>query len=292
VIGKEGEGPGEFKLDPSRTLIITVYPDFIHAESRNKIVHFDRAGGFIKEVRKAPGILQALPLGDNFVVHKILYGPGGKNYFTINIYNSEMKEVKELYRQPFFTYENKVFVMPDGLNFCICDDKVFIELSPLGFVIGVFDDRGNHLDEIRHPYDKIKVTSQARERAFKDYIEIPFFKRMIRERGEDFFKNFIKQQLYEYPEYYPAIQHILADGKTIYIRTHHQNGGKEAYVVMTPEGEISKTVYLPIPKKVDFLVQMQGDKKFYTIDGGKFYYLKMVESEEDEDWEIHAAELN
>jgi len=286
VIGKEGEGPGEFRLDPSRTLIISVFPDFIHAESRNKIVHFTRGGTFIKEIRKAPGILQALPIRENFVVHKILYGPGGKNYFTLNIYDGRMQEVKELFRQRFFTYEDKVYVMPDGLHFCIIDDRICVEESPRGFVIEVFDHRGNRLRTIEKPYDRIAVNGDARTRAFREYLEIPAFKRMIRERGQAFFDNFIKQQLYEYPDHFSPIQHILADDHILYVRTPLRRGNRESYQVLDLEGNVLQSVWLPVAKKVDFLVQMQGDKKYYTIHGGVYYHLELVETDEDEEWRL------
>jgi hypothetical protein len=36
---------------------------------------------------------------------------------------------------------------------------------------------------------------------------------------------------------------------------------------------------------------MQGDKKYYTIYNRRFYYLKFVECEDDEEWEVHMEEI-
>ena len=60
---------------------------------------------------------------------------------------------------------------------------------------------------------------------------------------------------------------------------------------MDTKGNILKEVYLPIAKKVDFLVQMQGDKKYYNIHNDKFYYLKLVEKGDDEDWQVFVEKI-
>ena len=45
LIGKKGEGPGEFKMTP----VIQVFPDFIFASDYGKILYFKRDGEFIHE---------------------------------------------------------------------------------------------------------------------------------------------------------------------------------------------------------------------------------------------------
>ena len=293
IIGKKGEGPGEFNPDPARTIIITVLPDTLLGESRNKVLWFSRDGSYRKEIKKTPGILQTLPIGDNFFIHKILYGPGGKNYFTVNIYNSDFQETRELFRQKFFNYEQNVFIMPDSLNYCLCDNKIFVEKSTEGFIIDVYDYSGNRLYRIEKPYNKIPVPDSRKKEAYNDYLEIPFFKRMIREQGKAYFNNYIKSETQVYPDYYPAIQDIIADPKSkkIYVKTYLREGDREEYLEMDIQGNILKKHFFPRARKVDFLVQMQGDKKYYTIHGGQFYYLKSVETEDDEDWELHAEEI-
>lgn len=293
IIAKKGEGPGEFNPDPARTIIITVFPQTIIGESRNKVIWFSRDGKFVREIRKTPGILQTLPIGNNLFIHKILYGPGGKNFFTVNIYDTDFKEIKELFRQKFFTYEQKVFVMPDPLNYCLCDNKIFVERSPEGFVIDVYDFEGNRLYRIEKPYEKIPVLESHKKEAYNDYLQIPAFRRMIRERGKSYFNNFLKTLSLDYPDFFPAIQDILADPKSkkLYVKTYYKKDNKEEYLEMDLKGNILKKRYLPQARKVDFLVQMQGDKKYYTIHNNAFYYLKYIEGEEDEDWEVHVEYL-
>jgi hypothetical protein len=295
IIGKKGEGPGEFNPDPARTIIITLFPGILLGESRNKVIWFSIEGNFLKEMRKTPGILQTLPINEKFFIHKILYGPEVKNFFTVNIYDSNFNEIKELFRQKFFNYEGKVFVMPDPLNYCLCDNKIFVEKSPEGFVIDVYDFEGNPLYQIKKEYEKIQVLDSHKKEAYNDYLQIPAFRRMIRERGKSFYENFIKALDIDYPKFFPAIQDILADpvSKKIYVKTYYKKDNKEEYLAMDLKGNILKKFYLPQVIKVDFLVQMQGDKKYYTIFNDKFYYLKLndMEGEEDEDWEVHVENL-
>ena len=50
--------------------------------------------------------------------------------------------------------------------------------------------------------------------------------------------------------------------------------------------------WLPVPKKVEFLVQMQGDKNFFSIFKNHYYYLLL--NEDDDTWEVgihHAQSL-
>lgn len=290
-IGKEGEGPGEFNLDPNRTAIITVSSEYIIIESRFKIVYFARDGRFVKETRKAPGVLQTVPIGKNYLVYKILYGPKNENYVTLNIYNGEMKPVKEIYRQKFFSYKGRSYVMPDPLNYCIHDGKIYVEASPEGFVVEVFDFEGKPLDQFQKEYEKITVTAAHRENALDHFLGIAQLQRAIKERGRAAVVSEVKSQGLAYADYFPAVQDIKTDGNNLYLRTYHRKKDKEKYMVTDLKGKVRKDVYLPIPKKADFFVLLQGDKKYYDFFNNTFYYLKYVETDDDESWEVHVEKI-
>jgi hypothetical protein len=290
-IGKSGEGPGEFKLDPSRTAVISVFPDFLMGEARNKIIWFTRDGKFIKEKRKKQGIIQTLPFGKNYVVLKILYGPNGKNFFAVSLYNPELKEIKELYKQKFFTYETRTFVMPDSLNYCIFDNKLFIEKSPDGFLIDVYDTQGNTINRIKRKDTGRAVTEKDKQEAFDDYFKIPYIQRIVKRLGKQEAMVEVKKFGLTYADHFPAIKYILSDGKSLYVQTYNTKNSRSEFLVMDAAGKLQKTVYLPLAKKVDFLVQMQGDKKYFHIHNNKYYYLKMIEDEDEESWELHVEEI-
>lgn len=294
TIGKQGEGPGEFKLDPSRTLVINVFKDRIIGESRYKVVYMTRSGEFLEEFRKINTVVQILPFGDFFVYYKILYGPKGKNYFALWLHDSEGKEIRELYRQKFFTFENTTFVMPDAINFCIFKDKLFWEESPDGFRIAGIDLQGKNLPVIEKPFKKIKVTEADREKNLGLFLKIPSVVRMVREKGEQFLKDYMKTVHMEYPDHFPPIRDVIADPvkNRLYVKTYLEKNNKEQYMVMDLTGKVQKTIFLPGVQPEPFLEQLQGDKKYYTIHNGTFYYLKMTLNEdEEEEWEVHAEPL-
>ncbi len=286
-VGKQGTGPGEMAADPARTIVISVFPRQIIAENRFKVLFFSREGKFLREFRKVPGIIQTMPFGENYVVLRILYGKKGENYFAVSLYTPDMKELKLLYKQKFFTFKDTTYLMPDGLNFCISGNELFIEESPEGFVIEVFDLEGNSVRKIQKQVDPIKVTSAHKEAAFSAFLDIPAMRRLRKQRGLAAAKNMVTSQPHEYAENFPAIQYILADGKNLCVKTYRLKDGKEEYMIMDTKGKVLDTVYFPKAKKVDFLVQMQGDKKYYTIHKGKFYYLLLEDDGEDEEWTIH-----
>jgi len=291
-LGKDGEGPGEFKVDPSRTIVMNVYPDYILAESRNKVIYFSRQGDYIKEIRKSPLIIQTRPVGKNFVTYKILYGPEGENYFAVFLCDETLNDIKELFRQEFFTFKDKSYVMPDAINIGVIDDKILIEESPLGFVIVVLDANGKELYRINREVEKLKVQESDKTEAFEHFLAMPSLQQAIKERGKAWVVNYLSSQNLVYPEYFAPIQDMLVDGKNLYIKTPNKKEGNHEFLVMDLQGKVLNTVYLPPVKKEDFLVQLQGDKKYYTIHNGKFYYLKVVETEEDEEWEVHSEDLS
>jgi hypothetical protein len=290
-IGKEGEGPGEFQPDPARTIIFSVHPGYILAESRNKIIYFDRRGRYLRERIKPPGLLQVLPLGPNFAVLRILYGPEGENYFAVSIMDQDLKEIREIYRQKFFSFKGRTIVIPDGLNFCVMEGKLIVEQSPDGFVIGIYDQAGNKINRIERPFEKIPVTDNDREEAFADLLQIPSVRRAIQEQGKNRVVDNLKSTA-SYPDFLAPIQYIMADQGRLVVKTPLVRGDREEFLVMSLEGKIIKKIYLPKARKVDFLVRMQGDKNYFTIHGNGYYYLKLVDTGDDETWELYMERID
>lgn len=284
-LGKEGEGPGEFKVRPSRSIIISINEDHIVAESRFKIIFFSRKGEYLREIRKQGGILQVVPLGKNFIVHKLVFEPEGKNYFALAIHDAELKEIKEIHRQKFFQFKDNLYPIPDGIYFIIMNNRIFVDNSPEGFVIDVYDTDGKPVKKIHKDFPGIPVTQAHRDSAMADYLTIPFLYRMKREQGEAALKEFLSQQKYLYPEFFPPIRYLHGEDRKLYIRTYDRRNRTEKYIILNSEGKFLKEIWLPAPKKVEFLVQMQGDKNFFSIHKGHYYYLRL--NEDDDTWEVH-----
>lgn len=285
-LGKAGQGPGEFNVDPSRTIVMSLHPDTIIAESRFKLICFDRQGTVLWEKKKIPGTIQTLPIGNGFVVLKITFEQDSHAFFTINLTDAEMTSVKELCRQPFFQYEDKTFVIPDALHFFVQDDLIYVDESPQGFNIGVYDANGNKVRTLHFDGELQPVTDADQQTAFQAYTDIPFFKRMIDQQGRAAFNRFIEEANLQYPDHFPAIRSLHHDGDRIYVRLHDAQPDQDSFIVLDTKGKTLGETGLPASREMPFLVKLQGDKHLFDIHQSTYYYL-LPEDDDEEIWALH-----
>ena len=289
--GRDGEGPGELKVVPYYNNRVSVFPDFILAESVDKLVYFSKKGDFIKQMRKPVESAFFTPVGNNFVGKKVKPDPEQKiNFVVIALYGPEHYEIKELYRQKFAQQVNgrnvTIQLFVDLVNFQVWDNKIFIEKSPEGFVIDVFNSNGKALYQINREYDKIKVTDAHKEAALKEIKEDPTIKRQIKQFGS--WENLQKMMKFTFPDFLPPIQNMeIADGR-IYARTFQKKNNNDEYLVMDLEGKMLRKTYIPRVHPLSLKDQLIGVKRA-VIKNEKLYYLK--ENEEQEVWELHVNEI-
>lgn len=295
ILGRQGDGPGEYKLDPSRPLIITIDDNQIIAESRFKVVFFSRSGRYIREIKKTNfSTLQILPIGPNYLIYKYVFTNPDKNqaYFSLAIHDKDMKEIRELHRQPFFAFEDKVYVMPDNINFRIHRNSIYVEKSTEGFIIDVYDFSGQPLRTIKRAFPPLPVSSSQKEAAFADYLSIPSLARLKNEQGDAALKSYLNGLNFIYPDEHPPIMDIVVEGESIYVKTSEQMEGQDKWLILDLEGKLKKEISLPIAKKADFIVRIQGDKKYYQIHNGRYYDLRLKSLEDDEEWVLHAQNID
>jgi len=288
-LGKEGEGPGEFKVRPSRSIIISVNRDHIIAESRFKIIFFSRKGEYQREIRKGGSILQVVPFGRNFIVHKLVFEPEGKNYFVLALHDTDLKEIREIHRQKFFQFKDDLYPIPDGIHFVIMENRLYVDNSPEGFVIDVYDSDGEFLRKIKKEFPGVPVTQAEKDSAMADYLAIPFLYRLKKEQGTAALKAFLDKQKFIYPKFFPPIRYLCGENGKLYVRTYEKRGDTDRFIILDTEGKILKNVWLPTPEKVGFLVRVQGDKNFFSIHDNRYYYLRL--NEDDDTWEIHSQTI-
>jgi len=296
--GQKGEGPGELKIMAAFQNSFTVYPDYVFVQGFDKVIFFTKQGKLMREQRFNM-ITKILPLKGKFVIKTFPFEEkNGKTYWAIKLFDSEMKEIKELYRQEFPIQfqkaENAIPMIPDALNFWVYDDKIFIEESPEGFLIKVFDSNGQKLYQIEKKYEKMKVPGEYKEivenHLKEDFLHkkvnlfVPFH---IMESGWDEFK---KWAILIYPDYLPPMRDIFIDNNKIYIQTFKRQDNKQEYIIMDLKGNMIKKVYLPVVQSPTFASDMVGlGLKFYAIDKDRFVYL--VENQEKEEWDVHVVDI-
>lgn len=273
TFGRRGDGLGEFKLIPhldGLRIELNIRPGFIFVYSMGKISYFSREGKFKKELRVNPGRVRSLsPLGKHFVgMEQAL--EDGIRYLTTNIYDPDIKKIKEVYRLKSRLQKNNKF-SPLGLRtsaFQVYDNKIFVENNTEG-IINAYDKKGDKLFSLNlnKKCEKIKITGDKKQ-GYHDY-----FKRQYK----------ILETRLEFPEYFPAIRNYWVADKKIYVRTYKNKDGNSQFILFGLGGKFLRKVYLTIVDK-----NINNPYPF-SIYNGKIYQL--IANEENERWELHVTDI-
>ncbi|MCK5057652.1 MAG: hypothetical protein KAT34_13405 [Candidatus Aminicenantes bacterium] len=270
--GKQGEGPREFagyvriQKDPE-------HPENILVGSNMKISYFTRDGKFVKEVRSSTSTGNVYkPLGKKYVSY------GGyrdrdteTNYQTINLYDSNLKKIKEVYKQKgFFQQGRKINALGAwGAWFRLFDNKIFITGGKDGYIF-VYDDNGDNLFSIENKAEKIKVTEKDKARYHN------YFKTDPQTRLQ--YKAF--KSLITFPSYFPRIRGMDVVDNKIYVNGYLREDGKTEFYIYDLKGNLLKEkVALFLPER-DFRGLYP-----YTIKNGNVFQL--VDNDVKEEWELH-----
>ncbi|MCP5108369.1 MAG: hypothetical protein GY950_33590 [bacterium] len=284
TIGKRGEGPGELITSPLWFNTVTVRPGSLFVDGFKKVIYFSRDGKLIKETRKAVARRQVFPIGKNFIVLNQTYKEENIQYQVMDLYDSSFQKIKELCRQEssIQTPKKMTDLPADSMDFSIWDDKIFVEKSPMGFVIDVYDGNGNKLYQIKKEIGKTPFTAKHKEDAIRTFKEDAF----VKEMGFENFKRTFSDL--RFLDFFPVIQSIDVSNNRIFIRTFKRKNGKEECIVMDLKGKVLKQKYLSRVENAPFLAHFLGIR-YYTIHDNKFYYLS--ENEDEETWELFAEEI-
>jgi len=286
--GKQGQGPGEMIVAPNYSNKITLFPDHILVESLNKLVYFNREGKLLKEIKKTQfTILQTMPLGNNYVVNKMVFDQKEKKVFhCIALHNAELKEIRELYRMNFMQQgqppNGVIDMLFDYPTVRIYNGKIFIEESADGFIIEIFNREGKKLNRIQKNYRKIKVSQK-----YKDEV-------INRLKGDQLIKvmggwlSFKKLFKLHFPDTFPPIQGIEVSQDKIFVQTYKEVDNKYEFIVMNFQGQILKRIFLPKFRNVSLAGSILGTK-LHLIRGNYLFYL--LEDEEDEEWHLYKEKL-
>lgn len=288
--GREGEGPGELKAVPMLPNTIVVIPARIVVDGMGKVVFFSRDFKFLKEVKKKYMTFKTKPVGENFVAMRMLPA-GGKNiyYFSVLLMDSEMNQIRELYKQEYRETDTDIDMVLDSIHFDVYKNKIYIEKSNLGFEIAVFDSRGNLEIEIVKENKAPVLTARDKQDIMDNFKEDNLIKMMVEREGG--WINFKNKMNFIYPDTFPLIRDILVADDKIFIATFYQKNRTRKYIIMDLNGTILNTIYLPIPRESSYLTKAMGrDDRFYGIANHRYYYL--IENPDSEEWEIHAVDLD
>jgi hypothetical protein len=273
--GKRGEGPGEFK-ESGEGIKLDFNTDHIIVTSTGRISYFSRDGQFIKEVRISnPRSFEFQKLGNIFVGKEFLVEEKGV-FFTINLFDKNLKKSKEIYRykHPFFPRSKPI--NPVSLRkstFYVYQEKIFYD-DEAG-TIHVLDNSGKELYSILPRYEPVEITEIHKKRY------LTFWRTDIRAEFEAF-KNRLK-----FPDEFPPIRnfHILAD--KIYIITHQEKNNQCKMLVLDIKGKLLKETYVSL---VDINMLIPDLYNYYTIYKDKLYILR--DNQDTEEWELYIERID
>ena len=282
TFGRQGEGPGEFKLLPQDKigLRIALHDDYILVNSPFRVSFFSKQGKFKNQIDISGWDQFLKPLGKKLVGHKRLK-VDNMLYITINLYDPRGLQIeKEIFRKEFYGQLNS---MPDCLHFAmpmkeetrrgglywVYNNHLFVEGK--NNQIHVFDHSGKKLYTIKHDYEKIKIPE-----SFKQKV-MAFFEK----RYPTIYR--IAKQKENFPEYFPIRYFHVADNK-VYVRTFKNQEGKSEFYILDVKGKFLKKIMIPF-EDAEFLQAYP-----YTIGNGKFYQLN--ENPDTEEWELHIHEIS
>ncbi len=288
--GKKGEGPGEVMAIPFISNNLAVPGNKLMVDAINKVIFFSRDGVFEREIRKKGRVANVLPVGDGFVVTRLRPDEDRKKgYAAITLMDAEMNVSKELHAQLVAQQGQDVQLVPDVANMVVYEDKIFVEKSTEGFVINVYDSKGNDLYKIRKDIPPLKVTAKIKEMLLKEFIEDRAVQFQMTQTGESW-DEFKKRFNLHYPDTLPHIRDILVKAGKIYIRTYITKDGKEKYHILDLKGKELKTVWLPRPILAPLVTRIVSRPvRLFDIANDHFYYI--VENEDEEEWELHVEPI-
>jgi hypothetical protein len=273
--GKRGEGPRELLAGNSVAMMwLEIQPDDLFIHTMNKISYFSKQGTFIKEQKINMSYAPVLkPIGNRFV------GVGfptekGIKYWTINIYNSNLEIIKEIYRYERAFYQGRDINLLNlkRNDFCVYDKKIFVADTEKTGTIYVFDLNGSQLYSIKPDYVKVEITPQVEKRLLKNFSM---------GSSRDFYEAY--RHKIKLPGYFPAMRFMVAADGKLYIMTYKTTGDKTQFLIYTTPGKFLEKVFLPVKD-----MEVRNFCPF-TIKNNRLYHL--YDNEDTETWELHITTI-
>jgi hypothetical protein len=270
--GKEGEGPGELKINPyGGPMIVDPYDGKVYITSFGKLSVYSKTGEYIKEF-KVNAIDSFYTFGKKYIC--LSTTPKEKNsqdiVMALFLADENLKKGEIIYKTDFEVGPNFKWDFPITPFYPDTDgDKLFVIAGLQGFAIDVFDQNGKKLYTIKRDYPRVKIPSSYKDGTLAWFKTAP----NMREYYE-----FIKTRI-SFKEYYPPIYGMIADSGRLYVLTSRLDKDGRECIIMDLEGKEKKTVYLPVPENYGF----DYSTPFAIKDN---YFYKLEEDIEEETWEL------
>ena len=196
----------------------------------------------------------------------------GVAYATINIYDSGLKKIREIYRvKDSFQGPGSGYVILDkAFTYRAYKDKILMPGKDDATIV-VLDKPQRASITIRLKQKKRRVPGSFKQRMIKFMRDSPETKEVYPR---------IKPLIF--PDYFPVIADFFVDDETIYVMTWKQLKDGNEFYTYSISGKFVKKLHIPI--------RYETDLKPYPVlvQQGNLYQL--VENE-NEKWELHRSKI-
>ncbi len=289
--GGSGRGKGQLWPRHNWDQTVRLASGRVLAEDNNKIIIFSPEGKLIDEKRKPADSTWFVPLGDKFVAKNlVISGDPPLQYIRIVLYDGQMKEIKELYRQPWFQQQEPpgfTTELPgDLLHFAVVQDKICIEESPGGFRIEVFDSHGQRISLIEKPALKVAMTDEDREREMAKVRGEKRVDAMIERTGS--WEKLRQSWRITFPAFKPVIREVQALRDGLLVRTSELHGENVKYLWLDLNGNIREELFLPSGTDAETEARVCGTSFLKMVDD-RFLFLRRNPAKDL--WEVRQAKI-
>ena len=275
--GREGEGPGELRINPwGAPMVVTPHDNRVYVSSLAKLSIFTKYGDLIKE-----SVIHALdtlmPLGEKYICFSAAPRTENSQEMVLSFFlaSRSFKKEKLLYQTDFQISQNFDLEFPfTPFEPFVEENRFYLVDGIEGFSIKVFDPSGDMLYGIRKDRAKLKIPSSYRDKTMEWFQNDPNYKQLF---------NLLKGRI-RFKKYYPAISTIQVDRGKIFVVTHARKNNERECLVMDLKGNEIKTVFLPIPEQFGLDFRM-----LFAFQNNTFY--KIEENPDNENWELYRIEI-
>lgn len=265
--GREGEGPGEFKLFAQ----IHLLDQELLFHSVRRFSFFSLEGTFLREHKTVEGH-GFIPLGQGYA-GLADRGDAGGRCLTVHLFDARLAKGEELLAGSPLP-DGKINWFCTGPELKVMDGRLYASTLEQP-TVKVFDAQGKLCGQVSFPARSVPLT-QAHQQKFMDTL-----KKGMDKEGIAFFR-----QMMFIPEYLPVIREFDARDGVLYIlaNTDRVLEGVYEVLMLDPSGNLLKRVTMRLG------LSENGFKPFPLFFTEKKCF-QLIENEDTEIWELHATTI-
>jgi hypothetical protein len=273
--GEEGEGTGQFAVQPGHSVHLSLLPDRIVANSSGKVTLLSKEGRLEKELLHPGNLYWFLPFGGGFVAREQRIARGKTTVYVLNRYDEELNRIAPICEKD---HTGKAFTGDILLQ--VHNEELYVGMLTDELEVFVFDTLGNQVRSIQVPYERPPVSAAHREENHTRLLNRPGWENFFGDRTA--YREFLDSTI-TYPDRFPAIMAMHLADERIYVVTFRQQDGTREVIMLTLDGQDAARLQVPF--------RMRSLLQFYPYAIGNRHLYQIVPSDSPGEWDLFATRL-